>query len=912
MILVPCCLAPSRRGSVRLISFTLLNILCSVPFLAQTGPGGSATLPNGRRVTPLGLTIQTAPYPFSIAVRPGDREVAVPSIGFPFALNRLRLSRGAIAGSAQPSVVVQQQPPGPKSDAAVQAFVGVAYSADGALLYSSTGDTGAIEIRNAVTLEKAGELSLNDSVYQQSFSGAITLSPDDKTLFVLDQANWRVVTIDLASRRSVSSFPTGVNPIALAVSPDGQRLSVANSGLFRYDTVPGVVHGDTLHTGLHFPPFGYPSRAAEEGILAEGKSVPGLGDPNDLRGSSLWTYTVAEPGKPLLRKPVLLSKVRLGAAIQAGVVGGAAPSAVVAGYNHIYVALAHTDSVIVLPPDGSRVEAEIALSPFTGPRYQDRQHRPLRGVMPSGLALSANRLFVAEAGINAVAVIDPSTKEVLGHIPAGWTPSAVALSQDGQQLFVVNTKGFGSGPNAGAHARPGAPTYVGQLEYGTVSILPAATAPDTAAVVRNNEAALAPETPSMPDRLPALRHVFLIIRENRTFDEVLGDLPGANGDPALARFGLRAAASPALENVSVTPNAHQIAKQFATSDAFFADSDVSADGHRWVLGIQPTPWLNIAWTSNYGGRRHADPFSKAPGRRALGGGNDAPMPEDEPEEGSLWEHVSAARLQLLNYGEGLELEGADEMDGAAPEGQRLLLNAPLPRPVFRATDRRYPTFNLGIPDQVRADEFVRDFGRRLRSGRLPSLIVIRLPNDHTAKPRPADGYPFKASYVADNDLALGRMLAFLSHSSIWSSSAVFVTEDDAQDGLDHVDAHRSVLFVASPYVKPGYVAHRRSDMGSINRTIAELLGLGSMNLEDALAPDLSEMFTKVPHTAPFTVHPADPRVFRPTKARIAQPKTAAEAAALRDCDDSAEIARAFHPARTFKHPAAAAPLSGRE
>ena len=206
-----------------------------------------------------------------------------------------------------------------------------------------------------------------------------------------------------------------------------------------------------------------------------------------------------------------------------------------------------------------------------------------------------------------------------------------------------------------------------------------------------------------------------------------------------------------------------------------------------------------------------------------------------PQFGSLWEHIANSGKGVLNYGESLEIEGNDELDGSAPQGQRLFLNAPLPLPVFEHSDRLYPTFNLGIPDQFRATEFERDFRRRLAAGKVPALIVIRLPDDHTADPRPADGYPYRASYVADNDLALGRIVAFLSTTPIWKDSAMFVTEDDAQGGVDHVDAHRSVLLVASPWVKPGSVSHQHTSMGSIIRTIDELLGLGPMNLEDALA-----------------------------------------------------------------------------
>jgi hypothetical protein len=265
------------------------------------------------------------------------------------------------------------------------------------------------------------------------------------------------------------------------------------------------------------------------------------------------------------------------------------------------------------------------------------------------------------------------------------------------------------------------------------------------------------------------------------------------------------------------------------------------------------------------------------------------MPEDEPQFGSLWEHVLAGGKNLFNYGEGLDLEGSNDLDGSAPQGHRLFLNAPLPRPVFESTDHRYPTFNLGIPDQFRAAEFERDFRQKLATGKVPALIVIRLPNDHTAEVRPADGYPYRASFVADNDLALGRIVAFLSRTSIWKDSALFVTEDDAQSGVDHVDAHRSVLLVASPWVKPGAVSHRHTSMGSITRTIDELLGLDPLNLEDALAGEITGVFDSQQHLRPFAVRPSDPRVFVPAKARFARPKTKEEAAALHDVDDTGKI-----------------------
>jgi YVTN family beta-propeller protein len=756
-----------------------------------------------------------------------------------------------------------------------------------------------VDVLSSETWRRVARIPLDglttDVTYSSSFAATLILSLDGRVLYVLDQANWRVVVIDLATSQRVASFATGSNPFALALSVDGQRLYVTNSGLFEYKLIQGVKQSDTTDTGLHFPPFGYPSKKARRGVHAEGHTVPGLGDENSVRGSSLWTYDIHDPAKPRV-----VAKLRLGEAIRTspqGVVGGASPSGVIADKDHVYVTLAHDDAVVVATPDGKKIERQIALTPFSGPAFQDAKGRPLRGIMPVGVTQDATRLFVAEAGINAVAVLDKASGKMRGHLPAGWLPVADALSLDGSKLYVVNAKGRGAGPNGGSTFPANAPgDYIGELEFGSLSVVPlkpleSDIAAATESVVRNNEAALTPGS-----QLPQLKHVFFIIRENRTFDEVFGDLPGANGDAKLARFGMHgwAEEDPAVKDVRVTPNAHALAARFGTSDMFFADSDVSVDGHRWALGVAPTPWLDLAWTSGYGGRRTSDVFSQSPGRRAMGGGDDAPMPEDEPEFGSLWEHIAGSGLRLRNYGEGLEIEGAEERNGREPEGQRLLLNAPVPQPVFLSTDKAFPTFNLGIPDQFRVAEFTKDFGKQLARGKAPALTVIRLPNDHTTDPRPGDGYPFRVSYVADNDLALGRIVEYISHSTIWPECAIFVIEDDAQGGRDHVDAHRSVLLAVSPFIKKGVVSHRHLSIPSVQKRIYELLGLGPLNLEDALAADLSDMFSETPDLMPFTPEAADPRIFKPSEARFARPKTAAEAKKLLDMEDPREIAKEFH------------------
>ncbi len=871
----------------RLLWIVLLSLveLCTwggVSIDAQTA-SVHATLPNGREIHPVGRWASLAPYPFAIALRPDGREAAIPSIGFPFALNVV-----ADPAAAVPSV--RRLPEGASDKAAVETHAGLVYSPDGALLYVATGDSGKITVYTTADWRKIAEIPLDGALgkvtYTGSFAANVTLSPSGKWLYALDQGNWRVVVLDTQTWQLVASVATGAYPFGVAVSPDGGRLYVTNAGLFEYTSVARAAGGEAGF-GLRFPPFGYPSKAARDGVTVEGRRVPGLGDANSTRGSSLWTYALGEGGSP-----VITAKLRLGTGIELsgkGPIGGAAPTGVVAGSDAVYVALAHQDSVVKVTPDGTHLSGETPLSPF---HFKDNQGRPLRGVMPSGMVLSESngKLYVAESGINAVAVLDTASMRVIEHLPAGWNPSAVALSPGAATLYIVNAKGKGTGPNGGAAHNAAQPSYIGALEYGGLQAVDLASLSPaeelTAAVVAANRAAVAAQP-----TLPRLKHCFLIIRENRTFDEVLGDLPRVNGDALLARYGLQGWAEEDKQatGLRVTPNLHALAMQFAISDNFFVDSDVSADGHRWVLGINPTPFFNTAWTSNYGGHRHASPSAAQPGRRALFGGADAPMPEDEPQFGSLWEHVAHSGKGILNYGEGLELEGSDEADGQEPEGQRLLLNAPLPKPVFESSDRRFPTFNLGIPDQLRYAEFERDLTRRIARGKVPALIVIRLPNDHTANIRPADGYLYRASYVADNDLATGKIVAFLSRTALWKDSAIFITEDDAQGGVDHVDAHRSVLAIASPWVKPGTVAHTHSSMGSITRTIDELLGLGPLNLEDALAGELLGVFDTVPHLELFTVAPSDLRVFDPARARVAKPKTKTEAAALLRMDDPNDI-----------------------
>ena len=343
-----------------------------------------------------------------------------------------------------------------------------------------------------------------------------------------------------------------------------------------------------------------------------------------------------------------------------------------------------------------------------------------------------------------------------------------------------------------------------------------------------------------------------------------------------------------VEGARVTPNAHALARRFAFSDNFYVDSDVSVDGHHWLVGNYPNEVLESGWPAAYGGKLDFVPDADAPGRLAIECGN--PCPETYLEAGSLWEHLARHHISFRNYGEGVSLPGSSGGPGLMPTGLREAINTPMPEVLFENTSRSYATFNTNISDQYRFGQFQREFEIRYASGKepLPQFLYIWLPNDHTAKPRPEDGYHYRASYVADNDLALGKLVELFSHSSFWKDMAIFVTEDDAQGGQDHVDAHRSVLLVISPYARRG-VAHVHTSMASILKTFDLVFGLPYLNQYDAAAMDLSDMFTETPDFTPFEALPSDTRIFDPAK--VHEPGLEMQARPSAPLDDPETIRR---------------------
>jgi len=248
---------------------------------------------------------------------------------------------------------------------------------------------------------------------------------------------------------------------------------------------------------------------------------------------------------------------------------------------------------------------------------------------------------------------------------------------------------------------------------------------------------------------------------------------------------------------------------------------VSVDGHHWLVGSYPNAWTESSLMAAYGGQKDFRFPTTAPGRLEFAGSDSSLHPEEQLEAGALWHHLERHGISFRNYGEGFELAGVDEGENLEPTGARYLTNVPMPEPLYRNTSRNYPQFNMNIPDQYRATQFIKEIQERSVNGGkpFPRFIFIHLPNDHMAKPRPQEGYPFPASYVADNDYALGRIVEFLSHTPWWRRMVIFITEDDAQGGVDHVDSHRTVFLAVSPYARKNYVSHRNSSFPGLLKTI---------------------------------------------------------------------------------------------
>jgi YVTN family beta-propeller protein len=852
----------------------LASVAFAVNYSAPAGmryalrrPGAASILPGGRVLAATGHQQITGPGAFGLAVSPNGRFVLAANGG----PHRYSLSILQRARQGWISRHVAAPRPGDSSgeDDWRSIFMGLAFDGNGDA-FASEGNSGAVRRVDIPDGNGKTFIDLDEGAFSDSYTGDLAFDEAREILYVLDQANFRLAVIDTDSRRVVSSTRLGRLPFAIALSPDKRKAYVTNIGMFQYSAVPGADPARARQTGLPFPAFGFPSPEAAAGATRETArgpvDVPGLGDANARESNSVAVVDVSNPLEPRIE-----AFVRTGLPVGEAL-GGSSPSGVLATPDRVFVSNAHNDTITVIDAKTNGVTAEI---PIRIPGLEK-----FRGVLPVGMAFheASGWLMVAEAGINAIGVIDTKTMAVIGHVPVGWFPTRVVVHED--DVYVANAKGNGVGPNATREPAYAQETFAGTRRRGTVSMFPLPAASElprhTAMVLQANGLRPSPEPP--PPLPEGLRYAVLIVKENRTFDEVFGDVTKAsngpvNAVPALARFGSRGyvdgeAKRFSLQDINVTPNHHALVERYAFSDNFYADAEVSVDGHHWLVGSYPNAWTESSLMAAYGGQKDFR-ISSAPGRLSFAESNSSVHPEEILEAGTIWHHLERHGVPFRNFGEGFELAGSDEGAGLKPTGARFLTNIPMPDPLFRNTSRTYPGYNMNIPDQYRASQFMAEIRERYINGDepFPRFVYIHLPNNHMARPRPEDGYPYSESFVADNDYALGRIIEFLSGTEWWREMAVFITEDDAQGGVDHVDAHRTILIAASPYAKRNYVSHVNSSFPGLLKTIFRILGLPPLNLFDAAASDLADLFTSEPDFSPYQALPQDRRLFIPEEAR---------------------------------------------
>jgi hypothetical protein len=762
-------------------------------------------------------------------------------------------------------------------DAHQSYFIGLAFSSDGNHLYASMGSI------TDPTGEKPGDTGNGIAVY--SFQGG-RVAPE-RFIKISPQKIAQGKRIAYALRKTAAGtaipYPAGLAVVAVRSQPD--KLLVADNysdNVVLLDSVSGsILKTFDLSTNELIPSsFPYTCVAKADGSRA---------------WCSLWNASrVAEldldNGKVVRWIPLQPP--------QDPTAPGSHPTALLLSHDEgfLYVALANADRVIALRLAGSGPDFPLVTS---------IPEQKSAGSCPSALAESAdgNRLFVGDACINAVAVFDmagirhsPITIlplfSPLGFIPTDWYPTALAAV--GDDLLIATSKGQGTGPNnfpgaTGYERKHRETAYIPTLLYGSISRV---SVPEiekqlpelTERVKRSNRIDIDPGTIAFAQGANPIHHVIYIIKENRTYDQILGDLKVGNGDPALTMYG-----------ADVTPNEHKLALQFGVLDNFYDSGEVSGDGHEWSTAAITSDYNENTWQIAYRSKERTYDFQGNVADEFPLENNESDV--DAPATGYIWDNVASHGLTYRDYGEFLTTiwckpEGVNspKQGTASPfsekcaqavvnKGEALPPHVGQPHgaaspwpwavPMIKGTkptkavlrehfDPRFPDFNTEYPDQLRADEFLNEFDGFVRArgtgAQLPAFVLLYLPDDHTHGTTP--GKPRPAASVADNDLAVGRVVEAVSHSPYWDDTAILILEDDAQDGADHVDAHRSIAFVISKY-SPGssqkpYVEHGFYTTVNMIHTLETLLGLPPMNQNDAYAPVIGALFSGTGDQAPYT------------------------------------------------------------
>jgi YVTN family beta-propeller protein len=840
----------AKRGAIALVIFLITIVGLRVQGRnepnrmgdAQVGrqADGSVVVTTNQVLTPAGRQVEFRGRPLSVVLSPDGRTAAF------------------LNGTYQAIILVDVDTWTVKQEftaaGANVSFTGIAYSADGRLLYASQASGRVI----VADVTPAGTLVLNRFITTLPQSpipypgredgdplpGGLALSDDQNTLYVVLSRNNSMAAVDVASSRLIAEIPVGNAPYGIVM--DGNLAYVTNQG-------------------------GRRARASDFTNDSSGTPIVA-----SARSGHAITGTVSVIDLPQAR---VIKSIEV----------GLHPTAMALDDRRLYVANSNSDSVSVIDTDELRVIRTIAVDPFPGAIF---------GSSPNALAIHSGHLLVSLGRANALGVFKLhdrkwSSASLVGLIPTGWYPSSLAIDRSGR-VMVANGKGVGSlGPEATVGPDP--PTNkTGKWVHanlGSASLLEASDLGDlqrhTRQVFENNgwdklhrdkSYVLSDDGRTwrtardrnkkpvpVPERLgdpSVFKHVFYIIKENRTYDQIFGSLPQGNGDANLAQFGR-----------TVTPNQHAIAEQFVLFDNLYDSGSLSADGHQWVTQAFAPDYIEKA----FGAFTRTYPFN--------GGDALAYVPS-----GFLWDNAIRHNRSVRVYGEyvnGLRATRGTVTEEMGPWSTAFLgsgttdagtwsefyrdaqllaagrdsemhaqLEAHSDIPSLHAIiNRNYPPYHMVIPDQYRVEVFLREFQRYVEGGNLPDLVVMALTNDHTEGTRV--DYPTPRAMVADNDLALGRVIEAISKSPYWKDSVIFVIEDDAQNGVDHVDGHRTIGYVVSPYTKRGVVDSRYYSQLDMIRTIEQILGLPPMNQMDmAIEPtSMVNVFTSKPNFSPFSALP---------------------------------------------------------
>ena len=773
--------ALSRRSAVAaLIAAAALLIASGRAGLARGGSGGtvvgrqadgSVVVPTGQRITPAGQQVELSGRPNAVVIRPGGRIAAVLIASSGEQVRTVDVATGRVLSSSH-------------GLAEGASYAGLAWAPDGSAVFASGADgvVAVISVAADGSLGATRRITIPTSTggpnaFQNPYPGGLAVTPDGKTLVVALSRDNALGIVDIASGQLSARVPVGNAPHSVVV--DGTTAFVTNEG--GRPATPTDITNDSAGT-----------RIVSDGFHG---------------GSTTGTVSVVD----------LTARAE-----RATIAVGLHPTALLLDGGRLFVADTNSDEVSTIDRTTLRPLGTMRVQPYEAAPY---------GAGPTGLAMAPGGRLVVTLGLaNAAAVYDVAGAggaAYEGLLPTAWYPSDVAYDAATQRVVIANLHGVGTTADADAGR-----TARGLNEVGSISIveLPGREAlrGPTRQVFANNHWTDAetesPERTAEPRAIPGrigepspITHVVYIVKENRTYDQVLGDIGRGNSDPSLAEFG-----------EDVTPNTHALATQFPLMDNFYDSARRSNDGHQWAMQAAAPDYLEKGVSSrrsNVLGLGRGTPPSS---------GFDALL---YLQSGFLWENA-------LRHGKTFEDFGEYTVESQPPPAVSDI-------PSLEAhVVPEFSGFELTTPDVFRASVFVRHLQQYEASGTMPNLVHLTLPNDHTGGSNPL--YPTPATQVADNDQGLGQIVDAISHSQFWSSTAIFVEEDDTQGGPDHVEGHRGPLLVVSPYARHGGVIDSTLyTQVSVVRTIEQILGLPPMNQLDAAAAPMGTAFTDTPDLTPY-------------------------------------------------------------